>query len=656
MKKSIFTLMLATLLIGALQANPVDVNRAKALGVKFMNVNTEIKSATADLVYTAYADNGEAAFYVFSMRPKGFVIVSADDRAMPILGYSTEGAFSDDLPEGVESFFRNYRAGFSQIMENNEPRTEEAIRDWERLAATGRVNDMRITREVPQMLTSIWNQSALYNDMCPVDSLGPNNHVYAGCVATAMAQIMYFWKWPQVGSEMHTYEIWEYGSINANFGGTHYRFDLMPDFLDWTSTPEEIHAVAQLQFHAGVSVDMNYSPGGSGAFSQSVPDALERYFRYDGGMMQIEYRDWHMNAEWESMLRDNLDLGMPLYYSASGPDGGHAFVCDGYDDSNMFHFNWGWQGFDNGYYAINGFYLSNYSFPDGHAAVFGIYPNDEYCLRPLPIGDLQIEAVSAGTNHISFTAPSMTLCDFNLNQIDSILILRNNEVIHRELNVVGGSQVSFDDTDALGICHYVILPWAYEYVGDAIRDTLINGPTCEVTFHLHDSVGDGWLANSISIVDSRGIAVTRLGLADGDNATVTVEVPADDELALHWAYSIGGKDNESYFEAYNWKGDLIYATNGRPFVGELCRFYTDCIDAVNEAEETTMTLYPNPVSTQLTVEGVEAESVEIYNALGQMVGQLHQNVVDFSGFDSGMYFIRVTTTEGSVYSEKVIKK
>ena len=204
MKKSIFTLMLATLLIGALQANPVDVNRAKALGVKFMNVNTEIKSATADLVYTAYADNGEAAFYVFSMRPKGFVIVSADDRAMPILGYSTEGAFSDDLPEGVESFFRNYRAGFSQIMENNEPRTEEAIRDWERLAATGRVNDTRITREVPQMLTSIWNQSALYNDMCPVDSLGPNNHVYAGCVATAMAQIMYFWKWPQLSQSNAT--------------------------------------------------------------------------------------------------------------------------------------------------------------------------------------------------------------------------------------------------------------------------------------------------------------------------------------------------------------------------------------------------------------------------------------------------------------------
>ena len=655
MKKSIFTILLAALFIGGLQANPVDVNRAKALGVKFMNVNTEIKSATADLVYTAYADNGEAAFYVFSMRPKGFVIVSADDRAMPILGYSTEGAFSTDLPEGVESFFRNYCAGFSQIKEGNEPRTEEAIRDWERLATTGRVNDSRITREVPQLLTTIWNQSALYNDLCPVDSLGPNNHVYAGCVATAMAQIMNFWKWPQTGSGMHTYELMEYGPINANFGGTYYRFDMMPDFLDWTSTPEEIHAVAQLQFHAGVSVDMHYSPDGSGAFSHSVPDALELYFRYDGGLMQIDYRDWHMNADWEALLRDNLNLGMPLYYSASGSDGGHAFVCDGYDDSNMFHFNWGWQGLDNGYYAISGFYLSHYSFPDGHAAVFGIYPNEEYCYRPMPVSDVLIEPVAVGTNRITFNAPSMTLCDFDLDQIDSILILRNNEVIHRELNVIGGARISYDDTDALGINHYAIVPWVYEYVGEAVRDTLLNGPTCEVTFHLHDSVGDGWIAKSISIVDSRGIAITRLGLAEGDNATVTVEVPAEDELALHWAYAIGGKDGESYFEVYNWKGDLIYATQGRPFVGELCRFYTDCVDAVDEAEEAVMSLYPNPVATKLTIEGVEVGIVEVYDALGQMVGRFRHNVVDFSNFESGMYLLRVTSAEGKVFFEKVIK-
>ena len=100
---------------------------------------------------------------------------------------------------------------------------------------------------------------------------------------------------------------------------------------------------------------------------------------------------------------------------------------------------------------------------------------------------------------------------------------------------------------------------------------------------------------------------------------------------------------------------MIYATQGRPFVGELCRFYTDCVDAVDEAEEAVMSLYPNPVATQLTIEGVEVGIVEVYDALGQMVGRFRHNVDDFSNFESGMYLLRVTSAEGKVFFEKVIK-
>ena len=657
MKRTIVSFLLVTLFFGGLQAKPVDVNTAKSLGIKFMNVNTEIKSARADLVYTAYADNGQACFYVFGVRPKGFVIVSADDRAKPILGYSTESAFSsEEIAEGLESFFTNYRAGFSQMMAANETRTEEAANDWNRLAATGKINDAKITREVPKMLTTIWNQSALYNDMCPVDSAGSNYHVYAGCVATAMAQIINFWQWPHTGREAYSYTCYPYGELYVDFENAHYRYELMPDFLDWTSTPEEVHAVAMLQYHAGVSVEMNYTPEGSGAYSPSVVGALSRYFRYDGSLMRFEQKNWYTNSEWESMLRENLDMGMPLYYAASGNDGGHAFVCDGYDDNNMFHFNWGWQGFDNGYYAINAFYLSHYSFLEYHEAIFGIYPDSDYYLRPLPVGDLQVEAVSAGTNQITFTAPSMTICEFDLDQIDSILILRNNEVIHRELNAAGGAQVTFNDTDALGICHYSVLSCVYEFVGEVKRDTILNGPTCEMTFHLHDSIGDGWIAKSISIVDSRGNAIIRLGFSEGSEATVKVEVPSEDELTLHWAYAIGGKDGESYFEMYDWRDNLVYATSGRPFVGELCRFYTNCVDAVDEVVEPVLRLYPNPVSAQFTIEGVEVEQVEVFNALGQCVGQYRQNVIDLSSFESGMYFLHISSVEGQVFFEKVIKK
>ncbi len=654
--KKLFVLCLMAFFSLSLTANPVGVNKAKSLGIKFMSYNTSIKATDANLAYTAYADNGTACFYVFSMKPRGFVIVSADDRAKPILGYSTEGSFSkDEIPDGLQSFFKNYQAGFSQMMESDEAQTEMAANDWKRLGETGKINDVRITREVPKMLTSIWNQSALYNRRCPADTLGPDGHVYAGCVATAMSQIMNYWQWPRKGTGSYAYWCFPYGELMAFFGETEYRFDLMPDYLDWTSSPEEIDAVALLQYHAGVSVDMQYSPEGSGAYSFSVASALRNYFKYDD-LLEMDALNWHSNAEWENMLRDNLDNGMPLYYSASGPDGGHAFVCDGYDANNMFHFNWGWQGLDNGYYAINGFYLSHYSFPEDHAAIFGIYPDEDYAFTPKGVEDFQVEAIDLGTNRISFVAPSMTMFDFPLIQVDTIVLLRNNEVIHKECGLPGGSAFSYDDQDAPGVSHYAVYAYSDVFSGPAVFDTILNGPACELTFHLHDSIGDGWTAQSISIVDSKGIAVKRVGLAEGSEATVTVEVPSGEEMTMHWAYSIGGKDFESYFEAYDWNGSLIYATDSVPVIGELCHFISDCGDDIAEIAENGIALYPNPTRSQVTVMGADVAQVDVFNIQGQRILTDNSNVIDLSDFVNGIYLIRVTTSDGQIWHHKLLKE
>lgn len=657
MKKSMFFLLMVALFMGGLQAKPVDVETAKALGIKFMKANTEIRADVAQLVYTGYTEQGVACFYVFSMQPKGFVIVSADNRAKPILGYSTEGAFSEALPEGVESFFRNYRAGFTDLFASGDSRSAEAASDWERLAATGKINNDRITRTVPKLLTCTWNQSALYDRRCPEDTLGPDGHVYAGCVATAMSQIMYYWQWPRVGRGAQIYEIWEYGQIAASFESAVYRYDLMPDFLDWTSTDAEIDAVALLQYHAGVSVEMGYSPDGSGAFSQSVPGAMTEHFIYDEHM-NLDYRDWHQDAEWNTMLRENLDGGMPLYYSASGNDGGHAFVCDGYDDNNMFHFNWGWQGLDNGYYAINGFYLSHYSFPEGHSAIFGIIPDSyPHIFCPEGVKDFQVQAVAEGTNRISFIAPSMVVGgDWNIDLVDSIIFVRNDEIIHTEYNVAAGAQISYNDENALGISHYCVYPFAGEYPGPMVKDTILNGPTCTLNFHLHDSVGDGWIAPAISIVDSRGNAVARVGLSEGSDDIVKVEVPSFDDVKIHWAYTIGGKDGECYFEVYNWDGCLIYATDDKPEIGELCSVYVDCSDDVAENEEETISIYPNPTRSQIVIEGVEVAKVEVYNTLGQRVMTSRQQVIDLSELEAGMYFVRIVDESDAVSTVKFLKR
>ena len=656
MKKTILSLLLFALLAGTLQANPVEVDRAKALGIKFMNHNSAIRATEANLAYVEYTENGTACFYVFTMIPKGFVVVSADDRAKPILGYSTESGFSaTDIPEGLQSFFADYRAGFSQMIAEDELRTETAVDDWRRLEETGMVNDARITREVPQMLTSIWNQSVLYNRYCPVDTLGPDNHVYAGCVATAMSQIMYYWQWPRQGVGVHSYFCQPYGQIMASFGSTDYCYELMPDFLDWTSTDVEIDAVAQLQYNAGVSVEMQYSPNGSGAFSFQVPAALINFFKY-AETAEYEGLDWHDISEWEEMLRENLDDGMPLYYCASGDDGGHAFVCDGYDDNNMFHFNWGWQGLDNGYYAIDGFYLSHYSFPYGHGAVFGIYPNEDYWFAPKRLEYFRAETVDEGANRISFLTPSETVGGFTINQIDTIVIMRNNEVIHREYGLPAGNEFSYVDDNALGISHYSAFSYSDGFPGQFERDTVLNGPTCEMTFHLHDSVGDGWIAQSISLVDSRGLAFKRLGLSEGSDAVITVEVPSGEEIAMHWAYTIGGKDGESYFEVYDWNGSLVYATEGKPVVGELCQFVSNCIDDVAETMGSSVVLYPNPTHSQVTVMGTGIELIEVFNMQGQRVLMEESEVIDLSALANGLYLIRVIMVDGQIGHGMVTKK
>ena len=386
MKKLLLLSLISLLLTGMLQAKPVDVERAKTLGVKFMNVNTSVKSSEAELTYTAVADNGQACCYVFSVYPKGFVIVSADDRMRPILGYSTESNFTAQLPDGLMTFFENYKAGFEQMVENDDLRTEQAVADWTCLAETGRLNDVKINRSVAPLLTSIWNQTDLYNNMAPEDPTSVySGHCKSGCVANAMSQIMRYWEWPRHGQGGHGYDAntqyGNYGWQEANFENATYRFELMPDFLDFASPQAEVDAVALLEYHAGVSVDMMYGPNASGAYSESVGPAMQEYFRYSS--------DWdhrskpnNSNTQWENQLRSNLDEGMPLYYASSGDAGGHAYVVDGYDNNNMFHLNWGWAGFDNGWYAIDGFYLTFYSFPWYHSAIFNLHPNDEYYDAP----------------------------------------------------------------------------------------------------------------------------------------------------------------------------------------------------------------------------------------------------------------------------------
>lgn len=595
--KKLYLLIIVAVMLSNLSANPVDVVTAQHLGSKFMLANDRVESVSLSLAYIGKTDSGFDAFYVFNCEPKGFVIVSADDRMRPILGYSTESKF--DLvaaEEGPNVFFDAYRADLTTAITENIEQSEDIASQWLMLEENGTPTS-RGSRTVGPLCSSTWHQTQLYNDQCPADNEGYNGHVKVGCVANAMGQIMRYWEWPKTGVGSHSYYCYGYGStsygtLSANFGEADYRYELMPDFLDYTSPQTEVDAVALLEYHAGVSVEMSYGPNASGAFSGDVVPALQQYFRYSNDADFIS-RDYYSDTEWITILKNEIDNQRPMYYSAysytkDGTRGGHAFLCDGYDENDYFHFNWGWQGFDNGFYSINAMNLTHHAYNESHNTTINLQPNDDYYNQPRPIRSLNIEPWAYGSAvTITMQAPTQTIGGTQLTAIDSIVVMMNDEHIHSFVAPQPGENLEFEywlaNDDSGKVNYFTVYPVTSAGRGKSVTTPVqmwntAGGMSTPMTFHLFDSAGDGWLSPAISIVDERGVVQYRIGLDEGYEGTVTVDIPVFCNLTLYWNYcNIGYEDDdaECTFEVYNYNGDMIYAQYDKPVVGELFTFYSD---------------------------------------------------------------------------------
>ena len=349
-------------------ARPIDLQTAQSIAIKFMG------ASDVQLVSTYRTDKSVSAFYVFNT-DDGFVIVSADDCETPIIGYSHEGRFDPNaIPEQMEAYLQDFVARIQYGIENHIEADEVTARRWKLVKNTGRLNESRSSKSVEPLLTEMWEQGCHYNEHCPTFSKVPCGHAEVGCVAVAMGQIMHYWRYPETGWGTNSYN--NAGlTLSADFGNTVYDWDHMPDSLTDDSSDIEVEAVATLLFHCGISVDMQYTTNGSGADSGDVPDALIRYFNYSR-QLHIEKRSDFSDEEWISMLKACLDLQRPVFYGGKGSQGSHAFVCDGYDDNDLLHFNWGW-GRANGYFALGHLNPIGYSFNEKNFAILDINPEYE---------------------------------------------------------------------------------------------------------------------------------------------------------------------------------------------------------------------------------------------------------------------------------------
>ncbi len=319
-------------------------------------------------------------FYIFDIiSSKGFVIISADDCVIPILGYSLSSNYSgSDMPPALIKWLDDLRKQVNYVVEMGEAPGEDISRLWDRYLGETPVKE-RIKSAVSPLLTTTWNQKPYYNDLCPGGSV-------SGCVATAMTQIMKYWNYPEQGFGFHSYNHATYGTLSANFGGEQYRWSLMPNNLNSSN-----EAVATLTYHAGVAVEMNYTPQSSGAYVISSHSpiehcaeyALKNYFGYNQNTLQGIARESYTNSQWMNTIKGELDAGRPVLYAGFGNGGGHAFVCDGYDNFNYLHINWGWGGYYDGYFPVDALDPSGTGigggtggYNAGHQAVIGIQPPD----------------------------------------------------------------------------------------------------------------------------------------------------------------------------------------------------------------------------------------------------------------------------------------
>lgn len=355
-----------------MMAERVTPETARKVAATFLNNNGVKTAQLTDLSKVAGFPN----LYIFNAEP-GFVVMAADDCVKPILGYSLTGKFvAEGMPENVSSWLQGYSDEIQYAIDHKMKAEVETAKQWNDLM-NGNTKAGRATTVVPPLVQTQWNQNggyfegtfvALFNNLCPqLSSGGSGGRAVTGCVATAMAQIMKYWDYPAHGIGSHSYS-WNNQTLSANFGNTIYDWANMTNTYDNNSSETEKLAVAQLMYHCGVSVNMKYGPE-SGAVTFDVTSALRNYFNYNPELTYKELSDYSEN-DWIAMLKAELDANRPLQYRGRSSEGGHSFVCDGYDSDDNFHFNWGWGGSNDGYFSLT----NPGGYTTGQAAIFGIKP------------------------------------------------------------------------------------------------------------------------------------------------------------------------------------------------------------------------------------------------------------------------------------------
>lgn len=422
-----------------LWAERVSEEDAALVANNFMNVRSSspvsgVRKAAPSkrMVRKSTSNEAENQYYVYeNANGEGWVLIAANDVVRPVLAYSETGHFrTENMPSNVRKWLGKYDHYIARLEADSVVAGDETRAQWGALRKSPRAA-VTHTPVVGPLIKTQWDQDEPYYNKCPGTG---TDKAYTGCVATAMAQVMNYWQWPENGFGSKSYlpldpnqpYIWNWpnyssrytDTIKADFEHTTYNWSAMRN--TYSNTPfipaASRDAVATLMFHCGVATEMMYGnadDGGSGTYTQNMHDwtwglpeseqlggcaqnALWYYFGYkksitaymrDGytevyhRQTRVIYESW-TDEDWTAMIKAELDEKRPILYGGASSEGGHSFICDGYDEEGYFHFNWGWSGTGDGYYLLSnlnpgkgGAGGGNYNFSEDQDVLIGIEPD-----------------------------------------------------------------------------------------------------------------------------------------------------------------------------------------------------------------------------------------------------------------------------------------
>ncbi len=689
MKKGVLLLVVFACTLSTF-AQRVDTDEATQVAVQFWKSHGFSNNATAPTVVmaTPVSYNNEVIYYQIDMSPQDWILVSATKASVPVLAYSPTGSFvADSLPENCEAWIGQYQQKLAEIIDKQLPSTPEIDGQWQEVLHG---NGLVKTRGVEPFLTSLWDQGRYYNDMCPADPAGPGGHCYAGCVPTAMGQICNYFRWPNTGLGSYAYDDPVYGTLSADFENTTYRWDEMATSLNGQNL-----AVAELLFHLGVSCDLVYGPDGSGMYNHKAAYALRTFFKYDPATEYV-YRD-STSMDWDSLLVSHLDRRIPMYYAGwSVPNiNGHAFVVDGYQDDNYYHFNWGWSGSANGYFYTNALNPSGSNFNLAQELIINAVPDSALYDYPSGCSGYAELTTTGGT----IDDGSGPLYNYQPGTDCSWLIMPADSVSSITLSFLE-FDLSAGDTLYIYNGNSAQAPFLAALSGDLLpNDIIIEGDEVFVHFMGQSPTGSkGWLMGFDSEIpvycssngmlsDFSGEFSDGSGPRDYHNASAcmwmiappeveTIELrfqsfdtePENDVVKVYDSNTLlgefSGNEIPPTLVAYSGYMFVVFTTNFNITApGWRASYVTNLVGLPDIGQEMqNLTVFPNPAHHQLVMQTTQKSGKHVFELIdcagrvvAHQVSEQSRVILNVEALSRGMYYARLRDNSGVELMKVIIQ-